>query len=140
MSSESSAVIHWWVRFREPLRFVLVGGVNTLFGFGVYALGLFLGLNYVVAALVSQICGTLFNYLTYGRLVFRAKPSWTQLVRFVLTYAVLYGVSVGLLTLFQHVGLSALVAGVVNGVCIPLMSFVLNKLLVFKSGVHPRNS
>jgi putative flippase GtrA len=36
-------------------RFVLVGGLNTAFGVGVYCLAIFIGLPYFVATLVSNV-------------------------------------------------------------------------------------
>ncbi|MBQ8045896.1 MAG: GtrA family protein, partial [Bacteroidales bacterium] len=55
----------------EFIRFVLVAILNTLFGYGVYSLLVFLGLHYSVATLGSTVLGVLFNFKTYGVLVFK---------------------------------------------------------------------
>ncbi len=71
------------------LRFILVGGLNTAFGVGVYCLAIFVGAPYYVATLLSNVLGVCFNFITTGNLVFRNND--THLIfRFVLTYIIIY--------------------------------------------------
>ena len=53
------------------VKFVLVGILNTAFGYLVFALLLFLGLHYTLAVILSTIAGVLFNFKTTGTLVFK---------------------------------------------------------------------
>ena len=55
---------------RRFIRFLLVGGVKTLFGYGVFFSLIYIGLHYSLAALLGTILGILFNFQTVGRLVF----------------------------------------------------------------------
>ena len=48
------------------LRFVLAGGINTLFGFLVYTLTIVSGAVAWIAILVGMLAGTAFNFLTTG--------------------------------------------------------------------------
>ena len=55
---------------QELPKFFVVGFINTVFGYSIYSLFIFLGFNYFLAALISQIIGTLFNYKTIATYVF----------------------------------------------------------------------
>ena len=57
----------------KMIRFFMVAGLNTAFGYALFAFLIFIGLHYTVAALVGQIIGILFNFRTYGALVFKNK-------------------------------------------------------------------
>ena len=65
----------WKVRF---FRFLLIGAVNTIFGYGVYALLIFLRCDYKIAALAGTVLGVLFNFLTTGRIVFGTRTIFSS--------------------------------------------------------------
>jgi putative flippase GtrA len=56
--------------FERAARYYFVGGVNTVFGFGLYSALVWLGLDIYVAQLVSYPVAVVFNYFTYSRHVF----------------------------------------------------------------------
>ncbi|MHC5824813.1 MAG: GtrA family protein, partial [Nostoc sp.] len=41
------------------IRFLIVGGINTLFGYSLFALLILLNFHYEIAALISTACGIL---------------------------------------------------------------------------------
>jgi len=51
-------------------RFLLVGVLNTIFGYFLYGTLILIGLDYKYAVLLVTILGVLFNFQTTGRLVF----------------------------------------------------------------------
>ena len=71
------------------MKFIFIGGINTLFGYGVYLFFLFFGLNFAIAALVSTILGIIFNFFTTGRFVFNSKNN-SLFFRFILVYVLIY--------------------------------------------------
>lgn len=81
--------------FDRLWRYYQAGIVNTLFGYGLYALFVKLGLNMYVAQLVAHTMGVVFNYFTYSRYAFRdaSASKW----RFALSYTVNYFIGAGLL-------------------------------------------
>jgi putative flippase GtrA len=81
------------------LRFLLAGGLNTLFGFGVYAGCVRAGAPVWLAMLVGTVAGVAFNFLTLGGYAFR-DLSARRLPRFVLGYALVYAAN---LAAFQAV-------------------------------------
>lgn len=70
-------------------RFVLVGGINTLFGFTVFGVIAYLGGHTWQALLGGNIAGIVFNFLTIGGIVFR-DLSPKRMVRFIAAYLGLF--------------------------------------------------
>jgi len=114
----------------QLLRFLFVGGINTLFGYGVFAFFILMGLHYTIAALLGQICGVLFNFKTYGTLVFKNKNNWL-IFRFIGVYIVSYLLNIGFLKLFNYYGVNNLIAGAILMIPMALITFVLNRRFVF---------
>lgn len=69
------------------LKYLLVGGMNTVFGYGVYALFVWIlagkfAASYMVASIVSQIAGVTFSYATYKIFVFKTKGNvWAEYLK-----------------------------------------------------------
>ncbi|WP_180980321.1 GtrA family protein [Vibrio diazotrophicus] len=83
----------------QIIRFALTGLVNTFFGYFIYALLIYLGVVYSGALFVSTILGVLFNYLTFGSVVFRRAKEWRIFFKFILSYFFVYIINVFLLKL-----------------------------------------
>lgn len=116
-------------QMRELWRYYQAGIVNTLFGFGLYALLVKLGLNLYLAQLISHCLGVAFNYFSYSRHVFRGAES--AKIRFVLSYVVNY--LMGLVVLFAAAQFipSPYLAGFVAVVIVSLANYFILKYLVF---------
>jgi len=116
---------------QQVIRFIAVGIVNTLFGYGIYALLIYLGLNYMVAVLFATVAGVLFNFKTIGRYVFKSNDS-SLLLKFIIVYTVIYGINVGLIRFFSLWNIDYYTAGFLAIVPCAAISFILNKLFVFQ--------
>lgn len=114
------------------VRFLAVGGLNTAFGFGVYALLLALGLHYSLAVAIGTVLGILFNFRSYGSLVFGATEAH-RLPRFVGVYAVLYAVNTVGIGALVGIGLSPLAAGLALLLPVALLGYLLNARFVYGS-------
>jgi len=119
----------WAIQF---LRFLVVGGINTAFGYGIFALFILLHVHYTLAALLGQICGVLFNFKTYGILVFKNKNN-RLLLRFIGVYLFTYLLTIGLLKVFSYYGISNLIAGAIILLPVALIGFLLNRRFVFRA-------
>jgi len=113
-------------------RFLVVGLLNTAFGQGVFALLVLAGLHHLVALLLATIAGVLFNFQTLGRLVFR-DPDRRRLGRFIAGYAVIYAVNSIALDVLIRGGLEAIPAQLILTLPVALLSFAINRLLVFEA-------
>lgn len=116
---------------QQVIRFIAVGVVNTLFGYGIYALLIFFGLNYMVAVLFATVAGVLFNFKTIGRYVFESHDS-SLLLKFIMVYTVIYGINIGLIRFFSLWNIDYYTAGFLAIVPCAAISFILNKLFVFR--------
>lgn len=122
-------------RMRAPLddrfvRFLLVGMMNTVFGYCAFAVLILLNLHYAVAALFSTMCGILFNFNTTGRLVFGNRDH-SLLGRFFGVYAITYGLSVGALRISNAYEWNVLIAAAVLIPPMAIVSYTLNRMFVF---------
>lgn len=85
--------------FNQNKKFILflcVGLLNTLFGYSIFAFFLWIGVHFTISALISTIAGILFNFTTFGRIVFK-NNSYSNLPKFVFIYALNYFLGVGVL-------------------------------------------
>lgn len=115
---------------QEFLRFLLVGALNTAFGYLVFYALIFLGLHYSVALLLSMILGVIFNFFTYGKLVFYKSNSFSFL-RFVTLYLFLYVVGTTLIQQLMIAGINLNYASFLSLTFVAVFSFLGNKYLVF---------
>ena len=113
------------------VRFVLVGGINTAFGVGVYCLAIFIGLPYFIATLVSNVLGVLFNFFTTGNLVFRNNNP-KLIFRFVLCYILIYFINTAVVKLFITIGFNSYWAGILATPIVALCSYFMLKYFVYR--------
>lgn len=114
----------------EILRFIVAGGVNTLFGYVIYSLGILLGAPVWMALLVGMLLGTVFNFFTTGGYAFR-QLSKERYPRFVACYLLVYGINIVLIeTLSNWISNNFLTQAIL---LVPLaaLSYVLMARLVF---------
>lgn len=76
------------------LKFLAVGGLNTLFGFAVYSLLALTIMPTWLVLIASNLAGIAFNFVTTGGLVFRSLE-WRRAPRFVICYGVIYCLYLG---------------------------------------------
>ena len=117
---------------RRFTRFLIVGGINTLFGYGVFVSLIYIGLHYSLAALLGTILGILFNFQTVGRLVFNGYRH-DLFFKFMAVYGMTYLLNVAGLYFFNVAGVSNYLAGAILILPVAFIAFFLNKTFVFSS-------
>ena len=117
-------------RARQPLVFVVVGLLNTAFGYGVFVLGIIMGAAPLLSLLAATALGVTFNFFTTGGIVFRNSDP-RRFGLFVLGYAAVYGVNAGLLHALGWAGLGPVAAQAICVVPVACFAFAVMKLLVF---------
>lgn len=114
------------------IRFVFVGVLNTIFGFSVYCLMLFIGVPYWWATLISQILGVMFNFKTTGVLVFKNHNN-RLFFRFAICYVLAYFLNIGIIALFTHYStINQYISGFIATLFVALFSFIFQKFIVFR--------
>jgi putative flippase GtrA len=112
------------------VRFFMVGGINTLFGYGVYALLLWMGLHYTLATLFSTALGIIFNFKTYGVIVFKNKSN-ALIFRYVVVYGILYAAGNGWIFLLEQLGITPYIAGMIWMAPNALLGFLMSKKFIY---------
>ena len=112
-------------------RYVIVGAFNTLAGYLLYVLFLSVGFEYRIANLLALIIGIGISFNTQGRLVFR-NPDKTLIFRYVACWALIYVANTYVIGQLIRFGASAYAAGAIATPINVLMSFVIQKYLIFK--------
>lgn len=115
---------------KQFAKFILVGILNTLVGFSLYAIFLAVGTNFKVALLLSTCFGIIFNFFSTGRLVF-VETNSSLILNFVLVYAFSYWLNIACINLFLQFGINKYGAFLISAPILSLTSFFLMKLFVF---------
>ena len=116
------------------VRFLFAGGLNTLFSYACFAFFMFVTQNKELATTLNLIVAVFFNYLTSSKIVFREnKMSPIVIVKFYGVYAITYVLNL----LHLHVtvdiwGWNVYLSQLVTLLYMPLISFTLQRLLVFR--------
>ncbi len=116
---------------KQFIKFLIVGGLNTLFGYTLFTVFIFLGLHYTVAVLLGTVLGVLFNFQTTGRWVFGSYDH-SLMWKFFGVYGVMYFVNISGLYLLEKVIHNVYFSGAILILPLALLSFGLNKRYVFK--------
>jgi putative flippase GtrA len=124
------ATIHrlWSIPF---LRFLVVGAVNTVVGYSIFAVCILLNFHYAIATALSVFMGTLFNFKVQSIVVFKNKNNWL-IFRFFLVSVIYYLLNTGLLKLFIIYNFNKLVAQAIIILPLAIVSFLLMRKFVFR--------
>ncbi|MGY8903934.1 MAG: GtrA family protein [Burkholderiales bacterium] len=112
------------------LRFVVVGALNTLFGYGLFALLVWAGLAYPVAIGVATVVGVLFNFQTTGRMVFDGAPR-SRLLRFVAVYALVYLINLAAVAVLLYWKLNIYLANALVILPLAWLAYIFQRKFVF---------
>jgi putative flippase GtrA len=108
---------------RQFLRFLVAGGVNTLFGFGVNIAGLLAGMPVWLAMLVGTLAGIAFNFFTHGG--------------YVSGYAVVYAAGLAAFHVLQPAVRNPIACQALLVIPMALLSYLIMSRFVFqKRGDH----
>ena len=111
-------------------RYYQAGIINTAFGYGVFALLVWTGLNIYLAQILSHVLGMAFNYFTYSRHAFAGHSA--SKVRFFLSYAGNYLLGLLALRVISMVIADPYAAGFIAIVIVSLVNYFVLKRLVFR--------
>jgi putative flippase GtrA len=112
------------------LRFLIVGGFNTVFGYAVYATLLLLSGSSLVAVTGATLLGMVFNFFSYGIVVFHASGG-ASFDRFILVYFVIWLLNNGLLKVTDTFGVSEFYAQLFFIPILAAMSYLGMKCFAF---------
>ena len=118
------------IGLKNFLKFLIVGFINTLFGYCVFALLIYLNIHYTIASFVATVLGVLFNFKTYGKFVFN-NTNWDRIFLFISVYATIYTINILGLFIFKSFGINEYIAGAILIIPMALLGYFLNKRFVY---------
>ncbi len=127
---------------RKEVRYVLVGGWNTLFGWAVFViLQLTVGatIGYMAVLVIAQVVSIINAYLGYRWLVFRVQGSWwLDFFRFSTVYWIVFAVNLVALPLMVSVlGMNVIVAQTLFLVVTVIASYIAHNRFSFRRSEPP---
>ena len=114
----------------QPIKFALVGLLNTGWSYLLYAAFLYLGLNYWLASFLTIVLSVSFGFLTQGNLVFGGATR-KALPRFILVWVVIYAVYLVVVSAAQSVGVNNYLGGLIATPLVAVLSYILQRRFVF---------
>lgn len=127
---------------RKEVRYLLVGGWNTVFGWAVFvALQLTVGasIGYMAVLVIAQVVSIVNAYLCYRWLVFRVQGSWwLDFFRFSTVYWIVFALNIVALPLMvSALGMNVIVAQSVFVVVTVVASYVAHNRFSFRRSGPP---
>jgi putative flippase GtrA len=121
--------------FSKSLKFLVVGGINTVVTYGIYVLLVRLGWHYTIALLIEYTIGIIAGYHMNRHWTFAGHGSRVRSsLKYCVTYGIVFCLNLVLLGLIVELGVLGPIAGqvVVIGT-ITVISFLLQNFWVFRS-------
>lgn len=118
----------------QLIKYIFVGVINTVIGYITYFVCLKIGLIYTVAAIISQIVGSINSYFWNKFFTFKSKSkSKMEIIRFSIVSALQYLANISIITLLIRLFLlSDELAGLISiGAC-TVISYLGHKFYSFK--------
>lgn len=90
-----------YMDYSKLVKFILTGFINTIFGYTVYAILIFLKIPYMISLAISTGIGVVFNYFSFGRIFLKPKNNseWLSFIKFVFAYFLIYLLNLFVLTI-----------------------------------------
>src|SRR3989339_41741 len=112
------------------VKFLIVGFVNAIFGYGIFSFFILVGMHYSLAALFGTILGVLFNFRTISAVVFNSRNNWL-IIKFAGVYVIIYLLNLIGLYIFKLFFINVYIAGAILILPMAIISYMLNKKFVF---------
>ena len=127
-------IFNLWMRFPQKIRFLLVGGYNTVFSYALYVLFVYMGLNAQLALFFSFLISSLNSYFTQKFYVFNTKGNYfKEYTKCLITWFGSYLLNAVILAcLMKFLNLNPYLAEFVALVLITIYSYIVLKYFAFK--------
>jgi len=116
----------------EIIKFVVVGIINTIFYYILYAILIYLGFEYYLAVILATTVGVLFSFKTFSKLVFKNSNN-ILIFKFILVYGFNIILNIFIIKVYVYLYNDNLyIAGLIAIILVAISSFILNKFYVFR--------
>lgn len=112
-------------------RFGVVGVMNTLVGYGIFAALIHVHVAFYLACWLATMCGVLFNFKSIGALVFRNTDN-SLIWRFIAVYSCLFIINVILLAIGKLFISNMYLNGAACTLICAILAYIFNSRWVFR--------
>ena len=114
------------------IKYLIVGLINTIFGYTLFYFLIKIDLNYFIAQLLATIFGIIFNFFTYGNIIFQKKNN-NIFIRFIYSVIISYLLNCILLYyLCTYLYVSSIVAALILIPPTLALNFILHTYYVYR--------
>lgn len=116
------------------IKFIFVGILNTIIGYGTYSLLVFLKINYIIANTISTIIGIICSYLLNKKITFNdTKTTKNTPIKFISVYILSYIIgTINLTIIVNKCNANEYIAGFINLFITTFISWFGHKYFSFK--------
>ena len=133
-------ILNLWFKFPEKIRFLLVGGWNTVFAVTLFSLILELFQNYKIALVISHIISVFHTFINLRFFVFRAnlkhdKNFWKEYFKVNIVYLFYFIFNFAFLWFFvEFLNIKPIISQIIITCILLIFSYLCNKHFTFKNG------
>lgn len=126
-------------RFKELLRFALVGGFNAGTYFGLFSVGVLVGVPFLLASAIAFVLSASLGYWLHEHWTFKGRsPSWSGLAAWIAAQGAGILLNMGLLALLVHAfDLGPIVAQLILMPVPPVATYLIGRRWVFTQAQTP---
>lgn len=120
---------------KKIYRFIFVGGINTVIGYGTFAIFLYFGMHYYFAYILSYIVGVSNSYIWNKLFTFKSKnKSYKEFIRFTSVYLISFLIGSAFLYIIVDIfDFNAYIGGAINLVLTTTISWTGHNKYSFKN-------
>ena len=131
-------LFRFWMRFPEKIRYLLVGGYNTVVSYALYALFVWMDLHPQLALFLSFVVSSVNSYWTQKIYVFNTRGNvLREYICCLLGWGVSYLLNVGLLFVFLKLQMNPYLAQFIALVLVTINSYLILKYIAFQNHKEP---
>ena len=133
-------ILNLWFKFPEKIRFLLVGGWNTVFAIALFSLILEFLQNYKIALVISHIISVFHTFINLRFFVFRAnlkhdKNFWKEYFKVNIVYLFYFIFNFAFLWFFvEFLNIKPIISQIIITCILLIFSYLCNKHFTFKNG------
>lgn len=124
-----------YLRYKEQMNYIIIGGLTTVVNFVIYAIDLKLGMPMMPNLVVSWIAAVLFAYVTNRTFVFESKEKniGAEFAKFVSSRIASLLIEMLLMEITVNwIGIQEMLAKIAVAFVVVIVNYVLSKIWVFK--------
>lgn len=116
------------------IKYLMVGMINTLVGFGIIFILMYRGLLPEIANFIGYLCGFILSFILNKYFTFKSKNYVkSEFIRFALSMGIAYLINLLILVIsYRYFGINEYISQIIAGIFYTLSGYLLSKFYAFK--------